>query len=328
MKSTYMVAFCAIVGITSTNFYAMDFLNDPFFKQLASELDSMFGTTPADADEQAVPAQTKFPASSPFGSKKSGIQDSEKIDIQAKQIADAAKDLKTLFIENLEIGKTPASNFGNTGQKQQKIVISKKRLQAYHLYMGDLVKKTRLIERIVASNPGRILGHRFLVSFDSIVDFIDKIEIVHQLVLSKKMYLRNFFGQPMQKTRQQIVALLPKIDATLRKLRPLLTKEENLDDDISRMQREATRSNTSKKSKAVGKTHATKKSLSEDKIGRALPSPKKFVWPKYKSSYPHTEKSKKPVNQIPDSEDFTSKKKQPFPGEISLKKFMHERGVS
>lgn len=330
MKSTYMVAFCAIVGITSANFYAMDFLNDPFFKQLASELDSMFGTTPAGGDQTAPHGPTKFPATAPFGAKQPAFAsaENEASTTKVNHVADAAKDLKTLFIENVEPPKAGASNFGSAGQKQQKIIISKKRLQAYHFYMDDLVKKTRLIERIVSSNPSRIFGYRFLASFDGIVDSIDKIEIVHQLVLSKKMYLRNFFGQPIQKTRENIVALLPKIDTTLRKLRQLLNKEESLDDDIMRMQQEASRQRTSKKNKISIKPKAGKKSIRKNKIGRPLTTPKKFDWPKYKRSYQPATKSTSPT-KIPAPEDFGwLKKKAPLPGDNSLKKFIHERGVS
>ena len=335
MKSTYVVAFFAIVGITSTNLFTMDFLNDPFFKQLAGELDSMFGTGPA--DDAPLPAYAPAKPASPFGggfgAQKPSTPSPSKNDTATPTvplIADAAKDLKTLFLENLELSKAPAGAFGSPAQKQTKIIISKKRTQAYNLYMGDLVKKSRLIERIVASNPARTFGYRFLVSFDEVVDFVDKIEIVHQLILSKKMYLRNFFGQPMQKTREQIVALLPKLDATLRKLRPLLNKEEALDDDITRMQREAKRPAITKAPSAKGKKkgEAKRTAPASDKIGRALPPPKKFDWPKYKPTPPA--KAKKPAQKkhtapLP---PVHQQNKEPFPRDFSLKQFMHERGVS
>lgn len=337
MKSTYVVAFFAIVGLTSTHLCSMDFLNDPFFKQLAGELDSMFGTTPDDGAQPAPYHAPGKPAAfgSGFGAKAPAATtaSTKKDDATpvTSAVADAAKDLKTLFLENLEGPKTKPGTFGAPAQKQTKIVISKKRMQAYNLYMGDLVKKSRLIERIVASNPARTFGHRFLVSFDGIIDFVDKIEIVHQLILSKKMYLRSFFGQPMQKTREQIVVLMPKIDATLRKLRPLLTKEESLDDDISRMQREAKQPVHSRK---VGKS--SKKALPKptahpsNKLGRALPQPKKFGWPattNKKNLHTPKKPATHPLKAVKKSVR-PPRKEETFPADFSLKKFMHEKGVS
>lgn len=335
MKSTYVVVFFAIVGITSPHLYAMDFLNDPFFKQLAGELDSMFGTGPMDAAPAPAYAPAKpAPFGGGFGAKKPAAgpaQPAASATPAEKAVADAAKDLKTLFLENLEGSKPKAGAFGAPAPKQTKIVITKKRVEAYNHYMGDLVKKTRLVERIVASNPARTFGVNFLTAFDEVANVVDKIEIIHQLILSKKMYLRNFFGQPMQKTREQIVALMPKIDATLRTLRPLLTKEESLDDDISRMKQEASspatpKASAGKKKDAVRPRHgAAPATQAPSKISRSLRTSQQFGWPKPTRS--GTAPATPPKRHAVPPPVKTPGKAQ-SPANFSLKKFMHEKGVS
>lgn len=231
-----ILAFIILSSMGST-LLALDFLNDPFFKQLASELDSMFG------EESAAPAKATKAAKPSSGTNASREKEaSSKSDNTTQAVHDASKDLKTLFIENLTATKlpekTPTSMFGSRAPAQ-KLVISARKKQAYNYYMNDFVKKIRFIERFVAGNPGRSFDHNFIVIFDEVVDFIDQIDASHHLINSKKLYLRNFFSPSMQKTREQIIAIIPKLDAMLQKLRPLLKKEESVDDDIARMQRAA-----------------------------------------------------------------------------------------
>lgn len=241
MKIAHTIMAFIIFCSTTTRLSTMDFLNDPFFKQLAAELDTMFGSegdTPVPATP--VPASRKMLDQQPPTDRNGTTPGGTKVP-PIPVIPDSAKDLKTLFIENLVTPPSkdaPTRTFGKPTATTVP-VISKERKKAYHHYMDNFVKKIRLIERFVASNPGRAFGHTFLVAFDKVIDSLDQIEEAHYLVLSKKVYLRSFFGQPMQKTRELIVALQPKIDALLIKLRPLLTREESLDDDIARMQQEA-----------------------------------------------------------------------------------------
>ena len=241
MKILYTIMAFIILSIASTRLSALDFLDDPFFKQLASELDTMFAKAEDDAPQPAKKpaAATPFGARPEFASSSNGAKDSKP---EAPTASDVSKDLKTLFIESLGTQKPQGGPSYGSQTKKQKIVISKKKNEAYNYYMDGLVKKIRLIERITASNPGRVFGPPCLVGFDSVIDSIDQIDASYHLVTSKKIYLRTFFGQPLQKMREQIVALHPKLDATLKKLRPLLHKEESLDDDISSLQREAKKS--------------------------------------------------------------------------------------
>jgi FtsZ-interacting cell division protein ZipA len=123
---------------------------------------------------------------------------------------------------------------------------------------------------------------------------------------------------------------MPKLDATLRKLRPLLNKEELLDDDIVRMQREATRPTKAKATTGKKKVLSKKAAAASNKIGRALPEPKKFDWPQQKHKPVAPAKTKNPVQKKHTTPLAPARqpKKEPFPGDFSLKKFMLERGVS
>lgn len=241
MKIFYTIIAFIILSIASTRLLALDFLDDPFFKQLASELDTMFAKAEDNAPQPAKNPAAAFPfgARPEFAASSNGAKDSKP---EVPTASEFSKDLKTLFIESLGTQKPQGGSSYGSQAKKQKIVISKKKNESYNYYMNGLVKKIRLIERITASNPGRVFGPPFLVGFDSVIDSIDQIDGSYHLVSSKKMYLRIFFGQHLQKIREQIVALHPKLDATLKKLRPLLHKEESLDDDISSLQREAKKS--------------------------------------------------------------------------------------
>lgn len=270
MKIRHATLAFIILCASTSSVLTLDFLDDPFFKQLASELDAMFGTEePAAPAKPAAPAAPRVDRGSfpPVGQKPGAADLNGKKDEQPI-IPDSAKDMRTLFIENLggaQASKPAAPTFGRpTPQKQAKVVISKERLKAYHFYMGDLVKKARLIERCVASNPGRTFGHSFLVAFDALIDAIDQIETTHHLVLSKKMYLRAFFMPPLQKTREKIVTLHIKLDAALKKIRPLLSKEESLDDDIALLRKEAT---------GKAKKHPKPQKKATPPAGKKLPLP-------------------------------------------------------
>lgn len=213
----------------------MDFLNDPFFQNLAKELDTMF----ADSGTDKEPAPTKQTAAKPaagfFDGERPGVAGAAAAE---KTIPDSAKDLKTLFLENLPPPKKEdTKSFGKT--VESKVIISTERMKAYNHYMDALVKKSRLLERCIASNPGRVFGHPFLVFFDKIIDSIDQIDESNSLVLSKKLYRQAFFSQPMQKTRELIVTTLPKLDGMLREIRPLLVLEESLEEDIAALQQAA-----------------------------------------------------------------------------------------
>ena len=274
MKIRHATLAFIILCASTSSVLTLDFLDDPFFKQLASELDAMFGTEePAAPAKPAAPTAPRvergsFPPVGP-GLKPSTSDLNGKKDEQPL-VPDSAKDMRTLFVENLggaQASKPAAPTFGRPApQKQAKVVISKERVKAYHYYMDDLVKKTRLIERCVASNPGRTFGHSFLVAFDALIVAIDQIEATHHLVLSKKMYLRAFFMPPLQKTREKIVTLQTKLDAALKKIRPLLSKEESLDDDIARLRQEAVSKTKKHPSKLQQKKAATS-------TGKKLPAP-------------------------------------------------------
>jgi hypothetical protein len=289
MKIIHAILAFIILSIPSTRLLALDFLNDPFFKQLASELDTMFGTD--DDDKAPAPGKSAKP-DFPGGLANHSVA-VKPADANAAKAAgvthDASKDLKTLFIENLAPAKAaeknPTSMFGGGAAAKQKFIISARKKQAYNHFMNDLVKKMRFIERFVSGNPGRTFGHHFTASFDQAVDYIDQIDASNHLINSKKMYLRNFFSPSLQKTREQIVTLIPKLDAMLLKLRPLLNKEESVDDDIARMQRAAGASSfsTTPKSRRVfikptkPKQHTPTPAQTKNLKGKSKPSLKKYT---------------------------------------------------
>jgi hypothetical protein len=242
MKNFYTIMAYIILSIASTRLSAADFLDDPFFKQLASELDAMFGKTDEDA---LLPGKKPGAPTSPFSPRPeplASLNSAKNSKPESLVGSDSSKDLKTLFIESLSAPKPQSSSSYGIAAKKQKILISAKKKESYHYYMDSLVKKIRLIERITASNPGRVFSPSFLVWFDTVINSIDQIDAYNHLISSKKMYLRTFFGQPLQKTREQIIALQPKLDTILKKFNPLIHKEESLDEDISSLQREARKS--------------------------------------------------------------------------------------
>lgn len=238
MNIKYIALACTLLTIPSTTILPLDFLNDPFFQQLASELDAMFSEEPV--HEKTAPNPAPSPAFPPLKSSKAPetvAEGTKKLEEPKKDIHDSAKDLKTLFIEDLVAAKD--ANTSKNTKKAAKVVITKERMKAYHHYMDNLVKKGRFVERCVASNPGRTFGHHFLATFNEAISFIDQIETMHHLIISKKVYLRKFFGPNLQKTREQIVKVIGDLDTLLRKLRLIITKEEEQDDDIARMHKEA-----------------------------------------------------------------------------------------
>lgn len=297
MNSSRILA-CIIVGLLGSSIHPLDFLNDPFFKQLAQELDTMFGAD--DAVKGAPPSsagqRSTVPAfSSPTTTPKPAAKTSGDV-APTQQTSDAGKDLKTLFIENAIISNPPTKGPHSTtpslpprfGQraatpppvKGPKAIISKERLHAYHFYMDSLIKKTRLLERLVQSNPGRVFNPLFLHDFESTIRAIDKLEVLHHLMTSKKIYLRTFFGPAMQPTRKNIVALEPRIELLLKKLRPLIKKEESLDEDITKMRREADKIDAA---------------VSTQQPHQAAPTPKKKTLPQpAKSGSSPSLKTKKP----------------------------------
>ncbi len=233
MKIALAILAFTIFCSTATRLSTLDFLNDPFFKQLAAELDTMFAAEDGPTKPAAHPAKQKE-VSQPSSKSDASL-------LSKPVVADSTKDLKTLFLETLggEATKEPTTKAFGKPAAAPTLPISKKRVKAYHHYMDTFVEKIRLIERCIASNPGRTFGPKFLVAFDKIIDSIDQIEETQHLLVSKKLYMRAFFSQPMQKTRELIVSLQPKLEATLHKLEPLLKKEEMLDGDIKRLHQEA-----------------------------------------------------------------------------------------
>ena len=248
MKIVHAIIACIMLNVISTQLLPFegldDLFNDPFFQSLAQQLDDIFEKE--ELEESAH--KKKSPEKKPSNPRSQAEKVSKKTSsTQGKEtsptiVSEDSKDLKTLFIENIDEdkkSKTKSSFKGKKTTSVEKVVISTKKMSAYKHYMNGLVKKTRMIEKITTGNPGRTFGHAFIADFYPVIAVVDQLEASHHLIVSKKMYPRIFFGQPLQKTREHIVNFLPKIDALLKKLRPILDKEESLENDISMLEKEA-----------------------------------------------------------------------------------------